>query len=350
MTLREFFSWWREQLTSLLPSIVQGRNPDAVGSVVLELLSPPGVAPAAIAVTLPGRKNLPPVSQTLTLTEAGLVQLRGLLGQALRIPVRLRLPAGVLLQRDVVLPIAAEFAPEQVLQYDLDRLTPFPADEVFWSYRVTRRDRVQGRLHLRLTLALRETLAPLLETMRSAGVVPTLLETPPVSGGGWRRIELAAMAEGHRRQPARRVALALCAGLAMAVLVVPFVRQSLALAEVQTRIDALAPATAEAAGLRRRITAATAGSDVMRAQRERLGDPLQALAAVTGALPDDTYLTDLTMHQRRLTLDGQSAAAVRLIARLSAEPAIRNPAFTAPVTRSDGGQGDQFSIGADLAP
>jgi general secretion pathway protein L len=349
MMLREFLAWWRERLESLLPAIVPGRGADSARFVLLDLLSPPGVVPATIEVTRPGRTDAHPDRQTVTLTEAGLDALRAVLGPVLRTPLRLRLPGGILLQRDVMLPIAAEFAPDQVLQYELDRLTPFRAEEVFWSYRVMQRDRVQGRLHLRLTLAPREVLAPLLEALGRAGAVPSLLEARPSPGGAWRRIELGAAARG-RPQPMRRAALALCAGLALAVVVTPFVRQSLALSAIQARIDGLAPAMAEAAGLRRHLAAASAGGDVMQAARQRLGDPLQAIAAVTEALPDDTWLTDLTLHQRRLTMDGQSAAAVRLIARLSSEPAIRNPAFIAPVTRSDGGRADQFSIGAELTP
>ncbi len=338
-SLRKGFDWWVGQLGGVVATILPGRAAAAERFAVLDLVSPPGAVPASVTATLPGR---PPAS--LVLTAAGLGQLRALLGPAAR--VRLRLPSGLLLQRDVTLPIAAEAAPDQVLQYELDRLTPFRTEEVFWSYQILQRDRAHGRLHLRLTLAPREALAPLLDMLRAAGVTPALLEAP--AGTAWRRVELGGSAA--RRQPVRRAALAACAALALAAVVVPFVRQSLALAGVQARIDTLAPATAEAAALHRRMAAANAGGDVMQAARQHIADPLQALAVVTDALPDDTWLTDLTLHQRHLALDGHSAAAVRLIARLSAEPAIRNPAFTAPVTRADGGHGDVFSIGAEVAP
>ncbi len=338
-SLYGFLGWWRGQLGDVLAALLPGRAAAADRFAVLDLVSPPGAVPATVEAALPGR---PPAR--LTLTEAGLGQLRTLLGPAAR--VRLRLPPGLLLQRDVTLPIAAEAAPDQVLQYELDRLTPFRAEEVFWSYQILQRDRAHGRLQLRLTLAPRETLAPLLDMLRAAGVVPALLEAP--AGTAWRKVELGGTA--GRWQPVRRAALAACAALACAAVVVPFVRQSLALGDVQARIDALAPATAEAAALHRRMAAANAGGDVMQAARAHIADPLQALAAVTDALPDDTWLTDLTLHQRHLALDGRSAAAVRLIARLSAEPAIRNPAFTAPVTRADGGHGDIFAVGAEVAP
>ena len=89
---------------------------------------------------------------------------------------------------------------------------------------------------------------------------------------------------------------------------------------------------------------------MLSAERARVGDALAALAATTAVLPDDTYLTDLTLRQRHLVMNGRSAAAARLIGLLSAAPGLREPAFLAPVTRSDTGHADLFSIRAELAP
>jgi len=70
---------------------------------------------------------------------------------------------------------------------------------------------------------------------------------------------------------------------------------------------------------------------------------------LTEALPDDTWLTSLTLHQRKLTLEGQSAVATRLIATLAATPRLRNPSFAAPVLRNDQ-QVDLFAIQAEVGP
>ena len=103
---------------------------------------------------------------------------------------------------------------------------------------------------------------------------------------------------------------------------------------------------AEAEALRRRATGST-GTDVLAIERARSGDALQALAAVTDSLPDDTYLTGFALHQRQLTIDGQSAGAAKLIGGLADNPLIRDPAFTAPVTHSEAGL-DLFSIHAEF--
>jgi general secretion pathway protein L len=85
------------------------------------------------------------------------------------------------------------------------------------------------------------------------------------------------------------------------------------------------------------------------AARAEADAAVDALATLTAALPDDTWLTSLTLHQRKLTLEGQSAAATRLIATLATTPRIRNPGFAAPVLRNDQGA-DLFAIQAEVGP
>jgi general secretion pathway protein L len=352
MTLRDFFSWWVRQLAACLPTVLRGLGAKAFAGAVVALASPPGVVPATVEVTLPGRRNLPPRRLTVNLTDSGLDQLRDALGRRRQPCVRLLLPHGVLLERDVVLPIAAEGALDRVLHYELDRLTPFRSDQILWGFEVTRRDRDRGQLHLRLTLGLLATLSPLLDSLRRIRAVPTLLESEPAPNATDRRgcrIALGVTGPSHYRGPLR-AAWAICIALAATAVVLPFVRQSLTLGAIQTRIDALQPSVTEAESLRRRASAAAADGDIMKAERLRVGDPLQALAETTDALPDDTWLTDLTLRQRKLTLAGQSQDPARLIGRLSTQTALRNPSFSAPITRSQTGRGDLFSIDAELLP
>ena len=142
----------------------------------------------------------------------------------------------------------------------------------------------------------------------------------------------------------------LCAVLLVAALALPFIQQYQAETELDDRIAALRPRVTEVEQLRRRIAAEAASGDVVAAERATTGDPIAALAAVTTILPDDTFLQEFSMNQRKLSLRGHSAAAARLIAALANDPTIRNPAFAAPVTRVESGQADIFSIRADWGP
>jgi general secretion pathway protein L len=92
------------------------------------------------------------------------------------------------------------------------------------------------------------------------------------------------------------------------------------------------------------------GGDVLAAERARLGDALKILAAVTDATPDDTSLSDLTLHERQVSLTGRSADAARLIGLLAAVPALKDPAFSAPLTRIKDSNIDLFSIKMEARP
>ena len=58
--------------------------------------------------------------------------------------------------------------------------------------------------------------------------------------------------------------------------------------------------------------------------------PPRSIAAVTDILPDDTWLTELTLRQRRPGMAGRSTSAARLTGLLSADPTINDTAFAAP--------------------
>jgi general secretion pathway protein L len=200
----------------------------------------------------------------------------------------------------------------------------------------------------------------LIDLLTEAGGRPSLLEAPTALG--LTNITLShAAAPGDRALFSARTGILAAAALAVLVVVSPFLRQSLALADVSDRLEAMAPQMREVDALRRRITGAGSGGDAVSSEERRLGDTLEALAAVTEILPDDSYLTEFTMRERKMTLSGLSASAPRLISLLSSDPRVRNPAFTAPVTRQEpvprlgGNQGtttprDVFSIRAELVP
>ncbi len=140
----------------------------------------------------------------------------------------------------------------------------------------------------------------------------------------------------------------MCA-LAVVAVVLPLGLQAVALYTTNTAIAELQPTINQVETFRRDIAAGDAGRDILIQETERTGDVLQTLAAVTRILPDDTYLTDFSLRERQMTLSGRSASAPHLITGLSADPAIRNTAFAAPVTRIEGATSDVFSIKAEVA-
>ncbi len=255
------------------------------------------------------------------------------------------------LERDVVLPLAAEKDVASILPYDVQRLTPFTADDVFWSWSIVARDVSRQRLRLRLCIVLRATVLPLLHRLAESGLVPSTLETC-TSAGMVRRMPLdGSAAEARRHRGVRRLVVGLAVMITvLGGLATPFVLQSVDIAAVESRIDALRPEVKRVEALQHRLAARSVDADVIAAERTRVGDALQVLASVTDLLPNGTYLTDFALRQRRLTLTGRSVSAAKLIAGLSGHSPIRDPVFTAPVTRDPSADNDTFTIRAEVTP
>lgn len=345
--VNELLHWWAQQLRASLPARLtrDGAGPAARGLALALRLLPAGQHGVDVSARRKGRDA---ALGHFALDGAGIAALRAaVVGQDAA--AVLRLPPELLLEQQVALPIAAERDPERVLHYEMDRITPFAAEELFWTWFVERRDRAGGRLHVRLSLVPKARLLPVLDALRGAELRPAALEAA-TSGGAVRRIALDRPQSARWRRRGLAVAGAACAALAVAAVAVPFAVQSVRRAEVEQRIAALRPRAGEAEALRRRILSSAAGTDVFAEQRARVGDALLTLATLTDLLPDDTFLTELTMRTRIVTISGQSAGAARLIAALAADRGIRNPAFAAPVTRNEGTRAEGFSIRAEVAP
>lgn len=278
---------------------------------------------------------------------AGRQALRRAVQAAGRAPVILRLPPGTLLERDAVLPLAAERDAGDALRHDLDRLTPFRAADLVWSFGILGRDHRRGLLHLRLLLVPRRAVEAPLAMAAATGARVCALQGQG-DDGAVRRIALdpGTLPPWHR--VLLRCAALACLLLLLATAAAPFLRQARQLAALDARIAMLQPLAQEAGGIRRQLMEEAASGDIIASTQRDLGTALGALAALTEALPDDTFLLGLTLRQRQLVLRGQSGNAARLIALLAASEAIRSPSFAAPVTRAAGDGQDQFTIAARL--
>ncbi len=340
--LTDVVRWWLQQMASLLP---KGDGRRAANAVVAR-------AKGDLAVELSlRRRGARQLLGAATLDEAGLPQLRAMAGRVRAAGrVVLELPAALLMEQQATLPLAAETALGQVLSHEMDRLTPFGANDLFWNWAIAGRDAANGRLLVRLSIVLKAAAMPLVQGLARAGLTPTAIEVAAADGTVRRLGLVPPGSRGANRSRAVRVAAWGCGALAAAAILIPVVQQQWALGRADDGIGALQPRVALAEGLRRRLAASSTASDLFAAESARSGNAVLALAAVTRALPDDTYLTEFTLRDRKLTLGGRSEAAVRLIGVLASEPGLANPAFAAPVFRTIGDHGDQFTISADLAP
>lgn len=264
----------------------------------------------------------------------------------------LRLTQADVLAKTVALPIAAEGQVHQALAFQMHQQTPFTLDEIYWSHFITQRDRQSGRLSVRLLLVPRQSLATLLRALDHFGIVPNRAEigdgpdqerTLPLDGDG-------GSVDRARRRALLWPAVACCFLFALGAIAAPFVRQTISLVSLDRGISAGRAMAAEAERLRGELDRLASAISLVERERDKVGRPLAILATLTGILPDDTYLTEVTVQQRKVSFSGGSAAAARLIGALSAGDGLLNVAFAAPVTRLETSHAELFTITAEVPP
>jgi general secretion pathway protein L len=345
-TIRAFFSWWFGQLAELLPQGLRRTVLTAVDAMVIKPIGPLGRGIEAVAIGLRRNGRETPLGR-FGLGATDLAELPRKTGRT----AVLRLSEQDVLGKTVTLPVAAERELEQVLGFEMDRETPFKAEEIYWNHRIDGVDRQNGRLSVRLVLLPKANLAPLLTALGQFGIRPRRAEIGdgpdtgaclPLDGDGGRTHRAS-----HRLIWSAAVS---CAILGIAAVVTPFVRQERALASLDQQIAVGRTAAAEADGVRQEIDRLTGSADFVESERDKAGRPLAVLAAATRVLPDDTYLTEMELQKRKVTLTGRSAAAARLIGPLAADGSFRNPGFAAPVTRVEALHTELFTINAEVAP
>ena len=344
--IREFFVWWFGQLLDLLPQRLRQSTFSAADALVVTPIGPLALGVEAITIHVRRNGRETPVGQ-FPLDAFSLPEMPRSTGRT----TVLRLGEADVLGKTITLPLAAERELNQVLSFEMDRESPFSAEELYWNHRIDETDRQNGRLSVRLSLVPKTNLDPLLATLARSDLRPTRVE---IANGPDQGFYLLLNGDGnHTHRAYGRLlwpAAAICAALMLAAIITPFARQEWTLAALDREVVAGRAAAAEADSLRQEIDRLSGTAGFVDSERDKAGRPLVVLAASTRTLPDDTYLTEMELRQRKVTLSGRSAAAARLIGALAGDGEFKNPVFAAPVTRLEALRSELFTINAEVGP
>jgi general secretion pathway protein L len=168
---------------------------------------------------------------------------------------------------------------------------------------------------------------------------------------------VAIPVNGHAVEVEKRARLRRAVLTALAVLCLVELGGAAAISYAWQRADtSLAAVAAEIAEQRRKLPTnpqtPIAGRDVDAILARKQSSPVAVLVldALSSALPDDTWLTELRLAENRVRIVGISRNVAALVPVLEATPGFAEPSFFAPTTRLPDGQGDRFHLEARLMP
>ena len=260
--------------------------------------------------------------------------------------IELRLPRANVLQRLVELPLAASENLREVLAFEMDRHTPFRAEEVYFDYRISRRDAAAKRLEVDLVVVPRAVAERALSVLREWGLAPSRLG---IGQGDFDLLpaDFRPDNRGSRRRLSWVLGASVCGLLAVA-LYLPLWQQQELLAVTEARLARAQAAAGEADRLQRQVEEMIARSGYVVAEKRRRWTVSELLGEVSTRLPDDTWAVQFTWREGRLSLSGYSAKPSRLIGLLEESEMLTQVRFNSPVTRDPKVGLERFNISATV--
>ena len=304
MGIGQFFQWWGTELVSLLPRGLRRRLERHHDVLRLGLEG----NEAVVCDRVDGRLvELGRVSVDAPDARTSMLELvRKYDPHATRIEVAV--PADRLLIKEIRLPLAAEENLAEVLGFEMQRHTPFRADQIYFNHRVTSRDPHAQQLGVRIALAPRGSLQPLLGLLEDW----RLRQVSARGAGAEDDHILEFVSEDFQRSAAsglNRGLIALNAVMLAAVIAIPLLQQRHALEELRARLENARDAAKAAVALEERIAAERERLAFLHRSKASRPAAVEILESLTRRLPDDTWLYRLELRDDRLEFQGTSSAA-----------------------------------------
>jgi general secretion pathway protein L len=351
--LRAAMRWWLDELASLVPEELRRRAANLRSRLLLVvdnsgayLAAETGARRSAL-----GRVDLhagdpETVRRLIAAAPQG--------GRNIAAEVVVCLPTERALRTSVALPLAAERNLDQVLGFEFERLVPFKREDVYYAHHIVSRNKTARSLQVELTVVPRLDVQEILRQMRRLDLHVAGIEVaaarPPFTAS---HIPL----DEHDRpttHPRTRLATlglgTLAVLLAIACIVIPFVRANSALDALTSQVADAKREAETSLSLQKQIDAQIQDQQFLVNRKRQTPTMTELLDIVTRLTPDDTWLTELQVAGAEIHLIGASSSATTLLGLVDQSPSFRNAAFRSSITQDSKIDRERFDIAARIAP
>ena len=343
-----FWSWWTGELLGMLPLSLREQFQGRGRYLLTELEE------GRCSVRFGNRGNFKPVSSfeltdSLQITGETPQRFTDLRGKA--DDTVLLLPAKLLLSKTLHLPAATEAGLENVLRFEMDRHTPFTADQVYFGYRVIHRDKKSEKIAVSLTLVPRAKLDPLFEQLGKIGLTPTVMAPAADASEELYSMNMlpSIMHSDHgRKKRAHRWQLLLILVLVAAAITLPVLQLEGRVEVLRTELDLPKEQAKKAQAVTDEINLLKESRQFLVNKKNSEPSSLILLNEMTQLLPDNTWISRFELRGNELKLQGESGQASALIGLLEDSGYLRNVRFSSPVTSNPRNQKERFVIVAEL--
>ncbi len=273
--------------------------------------------------------------------------------QAWRTSVVLCLQPDSVLRVKVGLPLAAQENLREVLGFEMERLTSFKADEVYYSHRVVDANQAEKRMTVLLMAvprAIADATIDLVKGWRLKADIVTA-DAPDVAfDPAMNLLPKAVLARSERGVGRLLVALvAIVIVLAAAIVHLELRQQAGLLAAYEARLAESRESALRVEKLKTEVSQLLTRSRYVAERKQAQPLVSEVFSEVTERLPDNTWVSQFQMKGNEITLSGYSTAASALIEGLEASEILSQVRFTSPITLDGKLAVERFNLAATVS-
>jgi general secretion pathway protein L len=334
-----FWRWWRQGLLGWLPLEVRRKLAGSSRKLIVE--------PSPDGITLFRQKDSElEVLSHQSWKSSSRETLHKLIRTERPTAIILRMPADRALTRVVMLPIAAAGNLRQVLGYEMDRLTPFSANQLYYDALILDRQLEQRRIRVELSALPRTEVDATLEALAALGIAPDVVDIV----GGRVGVNLLPVEKRPRRDvwPRRlqNILIIVSLSLILAAALLPSWQYRVQVIRLQKQVDILQQDSGQVLNLREQLEKAVESSRFLLQKKQSSPPVIELLRELTMILPDNTWLERLQIKGDTLQLIGQSSSASALVGVIEESKLLGSVAFASPVTNDRRTGKERFVLSA----
>lgn len=347
-----FLRWWLTELKALLPAQWRSSSLDLSGAAGV-LLSVSGAHVSRI-----DNSKLVSVGEAISGSTGSADQksvLRGLLEKVRGKTGKtvLILPAGSVLVKKMRLPLAAEESLDNILSFEMDRHTPFKAEEVFFDYRILHRDVQKNRLELEVAVTRRETVERPVSQLAGWGITPVgamIAEQDALN----EHFNLLPRTRRPQAAPLlgrfNRALLALVLLLAIGAMLLPIIIKREAVLHLTPFVERAKIAAEATDDLHRKLDALAAQYNFLLEKKQASPVLVVVFDELTRILPDDTWVQQFDLKGKELQIMGETGSSSKLIGLMEQSKILHDTNFRSPLTKGQNPSSEHFHLGAEIKP
>lgn len=266
----------------------------------------------------------------------------------------LRLQAKQAIKKIIYLPEAAKENLQQVLAFEMDKYTPFKAEQVYFSAKLLGKE-ANEQLKVMLVLSPKKTLDGIYQQLKRLEIYPDFADYERQANDYIEDLQPYNLlpswdvpVKNKMRQSLTWLSCTAFLLLTIAILAFPVWQEGQIVESLRLQLKQLEKNAQLVQAQQLEMDELVEETVRLIKVKENAASVTELIDALSQLIPNDSWLTHLKYNDKRFQIQGQSPAASALIGLLEASPLFSNTRFVSPLTQDKRTGKERFQISVDV--